>query len=187
MSDISTLRLSDWIARDKSPEEIKRQEKISELLSFLSVPENPDVERFAHKNAIPYEKANKGRTYILVDENSYPLAYFTLGLGRLEYSADISGSLWKKLRGVGDGDATVLTCILLGQLARNHGVSYDSLPKGCLFNEMMNAVYQGQSFVGGRFLLAECNDDLIGYYEKKGFIHLYKNSNNSLNQMILLL
>ena len=95
--------------------------------------------------------------------------------------------LWKKLRGVGDGDATVLTCILLGQLARNHGVSYDSLPKGCLFNEMLNAVYQGQSFVGGRFLLAECNDDLIGYYEKKGFIHLYKNSNNHLNQMILIL
>ena len=57
MSYISTLRLSDWIARAKSPEEIKRQEKISELLSFLSVPENPDVERFAHKNAIPYEKA----------------------------------------------------------------------------------------------------------------------------------
>lgn len=57
MSDISTLRLSDWIARDKSPEEIKRQERVSELLSFLSVPENPDVERFAHKNAIPYEKA----------------------------------------------------------------------------------------------------------------------------------
>ena len=52
---------------------------------------------------------------------------------------------------------------------------------------MMNAVYQGQSFVGGRFLLAECNDDLIDYYEKKGFIHLYKNSNNSLNQMILFL
>ena len=62
MSDIGTLRLSDWIARDKSPEEIGRQEKISELLSFLSVPENPDVERFAYKNAIPYEKANKGRT-----------------------------------------------------------------------------------------------------------------------------
>ena len=80
MSDISILRLSDWIARDKSPEEIERQERISELLSFLSVPENPDVERFAHKNAIPYEKANKGRTYILVDENTYPLAYFTLGL-----------------------------------------------------------------------------------------------------------
>ena len=126
-------------------------------------------------------RQNNGRTYILVDENTYPLAYFTLGLGRLEYSADISGKLWKKLRGVGDGDATVLTCILLGQLARNHGVSYDSLPKGCLFNEMMNAVYQGQSFVGGRFLLAECNDDLIDYYEKKGFIHLYKNSNNSLS------
>ena len=52
---------------------------------------------------------------------------------------------------------------------------------------MLNAVYQDQSFVGGRFLLAECNDDLISYYEKNGFLHLYKNSNNSLNQMILLL
>ena len=61
--------------------------------------------------------------------------------------------------------------------------SSPAFSKGCLFNEMMNAVYQGQSFVGGRFLLAECNDDLIDYYE----IHLYKNSNNSLNQMILLL
>ena len=78
MSNISTLRLSDWIAKDKSHEETERQERISELLSFFSVPKNPDVERFAHKNAIPYEKANKGRTYILVDENTYPLAYFTV-------------------------------------------------------------------------------------------------------------
>ena len=53
MSNISTLRLSDWIAKDKSPEETERQERISELLSFLSVPENPDEERFAQRNAIP--------------------------------------------------------------------------------------------------------------------------------------
>ena len=52
MSNISTLRLSDWIAKDKSPEETERQERISELLSFLSVP-TPDVERFAQRNAIP--------------------------------------------------------------------------------------------------------------------------------------
>ena len=82
------------------------------------------MERFAHINAIPYEKANKGRTYILVDSDMYPLGYFTLGLGRLEYSADIPERLWKKLRGVGDGDATVLSCILLGQLSRNDGISY---------------------------------------------------------------
>lgn len=56
MSDISTLWLSDWIAKDKSREEIKRQERRSKLQSFLSVPENPDVERFAHKNAIPHTK-----------------------------------------------------------------------------------------------------------------------------------
>ena len=116
------IRLSEWIAKDRSSEEIQRQEMIDKLLSSFSVERNADVERFAHINAIPYEKANKGRTYILVDADMYPLGYFTLGLGRLEYSADIPERLWKKLRGVGDGDATVLSCILLGQLARNDGI-----------------------------------------------------------------
>lgn len=100
---IEMIRLSEWIAKDRSSEEIQRQEMIDKLLSSFSVERNADVERFAHINAIPYEKANKERTYILVDADMYPLGYFTLGLGRLEYSADIPERLWKKLRGVGDG------------------------------------------------------------------------------------
>ena len=184
---IELIRLSEWIARDKSQEELQRQEIIRKLLSSFSVKRNSDVERFARINAIPYEKANKGRTYILVNADMYPLGYFTLGLGRLEYSADIPERIWKKLRGVGDGDATVLSCILLGQLARNDGTPYEQLPKGFLFDQMLSMVYKGQEILGGRLLLAECNDDVIGYYKEKGFRHLYKNNNNGLNQMVLIL
>ena len=184
---IEMIRLSEWIAKDRSSEEIQRQEMIDKLLSSFSVERNADVERFAHINAIPYEKANKGRTYILVDADMYPLGYFTRGLGRLEYSADIPERLWKKLIGVGDGDATVLSCILLGQLARNDGISYGKLPKGFLFDQMLSMVYKGQDILGGRLLLAECNDDVIGYYESRGFRHLYKNNNNGLNQMVMIL
>ena len=138
-------------------------------------------------NAIPYEKANKGRTYILISPEMKALGYYTIGLGRLEYSADIKPSLWKKLRGVGDGDATVLSCILLGQLARNRKISYEELPKNYIFDSILNMVYAGQKILGGRLLLAECVDDLIGYYEDRKFLHLYKSSNNGLNQMVRFL
>lgn len=188
IDNLRLLSLSDLIAGSENTSgNFFGQEYAEKLLSLFSIRMNRDVENFAHKNAIPYEKANKGRTYIIVDQAGYPLAYFTLGLGRLSYSGDISQRLWKKLRGVGDGDATVLTCILLGQLARNDDVSYDILPKGFLFSQMLNKVYEGQSILGGRLLLAECVDDLIEYYSKYNFRCLYKNPNNGLNQMVLFL
>ena len=52
---------------------------------------------------------------------------------------------------------------------------------------MLNKVYEGQSILGGRLLLAECVDDLIEYYSKYNFRCLYKNLNNGLNQMVLFL
>ena len=51
---IEMIRLSEWIAKDRSSEEIHRQEMIDKLLSSFSVERNADVERFAHINAIPY-------------------------------------------------------------------------------------------------------------------------------------
>ncbi len=187
IDNLCLLKLSDYVARDNTPEEKQRQEYAEKLLSLFSVEKNKDVENFAHKNAIPYEKANKGRTYIIINKEGFPLGYFTLGLGRLSYSGDIPGALWKKLRGVGDGDATVLSCILLGQLARNDKVTYEELPKGFLFSQMLHQVYEGQKIIGGRLLLAECVDELIPYYNEKRFRHLYKNPNNGLNQMVLFL
>ncbi len=49
---IEMIRLSEWIAKDRSSEEIQRQEMIDKLLSSFSVERNADVERFAHINAI---------------------------------------------------------------------------------------------------------------------------------------
>ena len=63
IDNLRLLSLSDLISGSENTSgNFFGQEYAEKLLSLFSIRMNRDVENFAHKNAIPYERANKGRT-----------------------------------------------------------------------------------------------------------------------------
>ena len=75
---------------------------------------------------------------------------------------------------------------LVGQLARS-----DVAPKGTgamLLELAVEYIKTAQTYVGGRLVYLDCKDNLLAYYESKGFRFIQKNPDNEeLNQMYIVI
>ena len=161
------------------------EDEAQKALSSFSVKRNLDVENFIRNNAIAYEKSDNARTYLVVAENTDIIGYFSLSLSVVDIPSGISKAMMKKMRGFGRYSANSVPCYLLGQLARDDNASHDDLMMRDFIDFAIEYVMAAKQYVGGRFLLIDCVDNLVDLYEKHDFIKI--NKTGDLNQLIMSL
>lgn len=154
---------------------------IEEIFKKFSCQRETDLENFLNKRAITYEKADHGKTYLIVDKDKLEsnefvvVAYFTIA----NTSVDISKLSKKRKRSAlgnypGRDSLDSVPAYLIGQLGRtDHYVSSD-LPGETILNECYHAISIAARVVGGRLLILECREGMFEkFYEKHGFKKLY--------------
>lgn len=66
---------------------------------------------------------------------------------------------------------TDIPCYLIGQLARNDGVTHDQLAGCDLIEEAHRIIMESVNSVGGRIMMIECRNEqkLLNFYHDNGF------------------
>lgn len=154
-------------------------ESIAEAnLSSFKCPIDPDIQDFLTDRAIPFEKAHKSRTYLIVAPGSSRcarlsiLAYFSVAIHHLQIPDAVSKSMKRKLNGIFNND--IVPCYLIGQLARSDSCSKMGLGGHELLGYALNVLADAHELVGGRFVLVECKEQekLLSFYQRNGFVLL---------------
>jgi len=174
----------------------KKQRILDKAISFFYCERNKDIENFIKNGSRGYDSTavmleEKGitRTYFLIDEETFQetneiLAYFSITLKELKFTADVSRSQIKKIDGIsGKRDSVIV--YLIAQLAKND--KYRREIKGEeIINRAINIIERSQKLVGGRIIMVECEnkDSLLKFYEEHGFKNLQINNSNGLLQLI---
>jgi len=158
-------------------------------LSTFRCRRDSDIEDFLRNKAIPFEKAHKGRTYLVVGKESAESkelriqAYFSLALSNMRIQKGVSRTQRKRLNGIFADD--LVPCFLIGQLARN-----DQHPEEIGGDEIvahaMSICKMGHDLVGGRFVRVDCRDipGLVDFYERNGFRRLQTDDKTGLLQLV---
>ena len=140
-------------------------------LSTFSCEQEPEIERFLKERSIPFEKAHKSRTYLILEKKSSPegeiaiLAFISLALTSFRIQKDVSNSMRKRLNGIFMNDD--IPCFLIGQLGKNDRY-WDKIEGSELLDYAMNFLEKGHDLIGGRFVRVDCREDerLIRFYEE---------------------
>jgi len=147
-----------------------------------------DIEKFLRVRAIPYEKAHKCRTYIIVDggfikEDPRILAYISVAISNMKIKSHVSKTMNKKLVGMFQNDEA--PCYLIGQLGKNDRY-YDEIEGRELVNLAMDIIRIGQRAVGGRFVRVDTkkNDRLNRFYEENNFKIVQNDDKSGLIQFV---
>lgn len=157
------------------------QEKLNTSLKKFSCQRETDLEDFLQEKAILYEKADFGKTYLIVDSSTLDnkvftiAAYFTIA----QKSIDISSIPKKKRRKMlgaypGRDNLTSIPAYLIGQLGRCDSYSSVQLPGKDILDECYNAISIAARIVGGNLIVLECRENMFSnFYESQGFVKLY--------------
>lgn len=144
-----------------------------------------------HSKATVFEKKKKARTFLITNDDSDILAYYTLSLKSLILPETMSNSQKKKLDGLYTNISNnVISTYLIAQFAKNdyfaENINGDEIMKFAL-----QSIYTAQEQVAGRIVLVELADEthLIDFYKKFDFVYIEKSSSseNSLIQMIKII
>ena len=83
---------------------------------------------------------------------------------------------------------TDIPCYLIGQLARNDGVTHDQL-SGCdLIEEAHRIIMESVNSVGGRIMMIECRNEqkLLNFYHDNGFNEVSNEADGDLPMVQML-
>lgn len=161
------------------------QEKIEDAFKKFSCQREIDLEDFLVHKAIPYEKTNYGKTYLIIDEeflkagNFVVMAYFTiaqksLGIGNLTKKKK------RKLLGEYPGRDSLesVPAYLIGQLGRSDNYTGQELDGQIILNECYHAISVAARVVGGNLVVLECREHMYEkFYEKQDYKKLYDELN----------
>lgn len=139
------------------------------LQHHFSCIRNPDIERFLHHNAVRFEQARVARTYLILNDNSDILAYFTLSFKSIEVKTTTKSTL-KRLTG-GLTNDNQINAFLLGQIGKNSQIKNNPLHLSDILSAVFSQIEIAQRIIGGRVLILECENNmkLIQLYEQNGF------------------
>jgi len=163
-----------------------------EKLSLFFCSKNEDVETFLRKRAIPFEKASRSRTYLILDEEALKdrkiniIAYFTVSMKALILREEISKSVRRNLDGLGNKEGSTFVVYLIGQLGKNDAYCSEINGKE-IIKCAIDTIIEAYEIVGGRYILVECEPipKLRTLYENNGFTFLQESiDNDSLIQFI---
>lgn len=153
---------------------------LKELLSDFYCPKNEEIQQFVRAKAYDFARKKLSVTYLVVNEDNYITAIFTLAHKAVEIgNASLSNSKRKKISRYavldsGTGSYTV-SAFLIAQFGKNYALDADKRISG---NELMDLTFKVlekiQHEIGGGVVFLECEDkpQLLGFYqnEKNGFM-----------------
>jgi hypothetical protein len=159
------------------------EQEVESKLSTFYCEKNLDVQNFLRENSIPYEKAHTARTYLLVDETLDILAFYSLALKTicLEELVLTNGQK-RKVKGYGNSKEDLYTGFLVGQLARNDNCRKEELTGNQILQFAIFQLIEIQNSIGGRFIVIDCVDELLKFYESNSFSKIGKEAR--LNIMV---
>ena len=143
---------------------------IEQILAQFLCHRNKEVQDFLHLSAIDLERSSSARTYFLANEDKEIAGYFTLSIG----FADISNSVGlsheeKEMLKMSKCPDYRIPCYLIGQLGRNDSVSHDELPGDGILSRALAVLVDVKDQIGGKFVIVECEDHLVGMYQSEKF------------------
>jgi len=163
--------------------------RVSNDLSGFECKLDSDIERFLKTMAIPFEKAHKSRTYLVVKKASAGqkeleiLAYFSVALSSMKIQKSVSKAQMRRLNGIFADDE--VPCYLIGQLAKNDPYCEEINGKE-LIEYAMSIFKIGHDLVGGRFVRVDCRNiaRLTDFYKQNGFRQLQMDGETGLLQFV---
>ena len=160
------------------------QDHVSKTLSSFSCNRDKDVESFLKEKAIVQERKHISRTYLIftAGPGSELVAYFTIAINSMDVTdLECSNELRKKMninRGLAQS-------YLIGQIGKRDG-SERGLGKLAILHAI--GLLRGVNLkVGCRVIRVDCKPSLVKYYADNGFIHVGRNKDGDLDQMIQII
>lgn len=159
--------------------------KIEQSFEKFSCQREVDLENFLLRKAIPYEKTNFGKTYLLIDLASLELgifsvmAYYTIAQKAIDIS-ELSAKRKRKMLGDYPGRDSLRTipAYLIGQLGRNDAYTSEDISGEQILNECYHSISIAAQVVGGNIVILECRERMFErVYENRGFHKLYEDLN----------
>lgn len=181
--------------------QIKDTEKIKEnVLNTFNGRGESEVSDFLHNKSIDYEQRSLSSTYLIYNDRSQLVGYFTISNKGLIISKESYEKLLKKQqkkwsfngRKLENGDY-IVNSFLLGQLGKNFNkniLEEDKIKGVELLTIAYKLLIKIKNLINVKYLWIECEDNkkLLDFYSNFGF-KLIENyvSNNGLKVMILKL
>ena len=189
------ISLQSLLKQTKDTEKIKEN-----VLNTFNGRGKSEVSDFLHNKSIDYEQRSLSSTYLIYNDRSQLVGYFTISNKGLIISKENYEKLLKKQqkklsfngRKLENGDY-IVNSFLLGQLGKNFNknILEEDIIKGVeLLRIAYNLLIEIKNLINVKYLWIECEDNkkLLDFYSNFGF-KLIENyvSNNGLKVMILKL
>lgn len=161
------------------------EEKLNNAFKKFSCQRETDLEDFLVRKAIPYERTNYGKTYLVIDSEKLEngifeiMAYFTIAQRSVDISK-LSNKRKRKVLGDYPGRDIIKSApaFLIGQLGRCDDYCNDDLSGQQILYECYHVISLAAQVVGGNLLVLECREHMFGkFYEEQGFKKLYDELN----------
>ena len=162
------------------------------ISNFLCA-KNEELAYFLKNSAIEFEKLDKSRTYLLVDEEDEQdipvLGYFSIAVHSIEIPETMESKKIRLLDGYSakNHNKTVASvpAYLIGQLAKNDLYAED-VDGDELLNAAINIVEKARLIAGGRLIVIDCKpiQKLHDFYERNGFMMIGHNKESELDQFV---
>lgn len=189
------ISLQSLLKQTKDTKEIKEN-----VLNTFKGRGESEVSDFLHNKSIDYEQRSLSSTYLIYNDRSQLVGYFTISNKGLIISKESYEKLLKKQqkklsfngRKLENGDY-IINSFLLGQLGKNFNkniLEEDKIKGVELLTIAYNLLIEIKNLINVKYLWIECEDNkkLLDFYSNFGF-KLIENyvSNNGLKVMILKL
>jgi len=167
--------------------EAGREQKFLKAIENFNC-QDKEVENFLRNQALEFDKRNKSRTYLLIDENVdneiIIWGYYTLTLKSLKFNDELSKSKIKKIDGF-RVDAVETESILIGQLGKDYKYR-NKISGSAILDYAVDDIYEVHKKVGGRIVFLECadNEKVVKFYQDNGFAFLQNSKDGEYLQMI---
>ncbi|MEG2775428.1 MAG: N-acetyltransferase [Acetivibrio sp.] len=159
------------------------EDKVKNILSTFTCPQNKDVEYFLKNKAIVFAQRNISKTYLVYwiteDKKEKELVgYFTIAPKVLKISKDaLSKTQIKRIKNYGEYDSEqkvyIIPAPLIGQLGKNFTDGNSTIIAGDeLLQIAIEKVKYIQQQIGGRYAYLECENKkkLLAFYERNDFV-----------------
>lgn len=161
------------------------EDRVKNILSDFSCPQNKDVEEFLRIKAIEFAKQNVAPTHLVFasyKDKPELVGYFTLTMKTISITAScLSNNYRKRIQKFGtynaDLKAYLIPSPLIAQLGKNF---FNDLNKLITGDELLKLACDKtltiQQDIGGKIVYLECEDkpNLLDFYESNGFVNFGK-------------
>lgn len=158
------------------------ESEIVSLLRKFRSQKNADLQDFIHNKAIDYEKRDRTRTFLFI-ENGKVIAFFSLALNVFD-TTKFSNSTKKKLSPINSKDDKYIACFLIGQLGKDDEATIKGQD---ILNTAVFSLQTAHSLLGSKFILVDSinNEKVIQFYTANGFKSIAPDEDGQTIKMVM--